>query len=111
MSVDIDMQTYAGGNSGSAAVGQQEIGSNFYQQETGEQPLHPELLGKQLEEVEPREEKQEEPEVNPQAEHFRALREEMSRIKAEKETEKREYQLQLDMLKANLAQQHATKTA
>lgn len=41
------------------------------------------------------------PQEDPQERNFRALSAEVDRIKAERETEKREHQLQLDMLRAN----------
>jgi len=102
MSVDIDMQSYAGANLDPAAGGQQVVDTNSYQQEVGEYQeqldLNPSVKTEVID--------QQEPNINPQAENFRALREEVDRIKAEREAEKREHQLQLDMLRANLAQQH-----
>lgn len=101
MSFDIDMKSYAGANNDSAAASQTAVvDSNSYQQESeypvqfeGEQPAPAQSTPEAS------------PEVNPQAEHFRALREEVDRIKTEKEAEKREYQLQLDMLRANIDRQ------
>ncbi len=108
MAFDIDMQNYAGEISDSAAVSQQVVDTNFYQQEVGEQPLHPELVEQPSVKTEVVESTVE-PEANPQAEHFRALREEVDRIKVEREAEKKEHQLQLDMLRANLAQASAPR--
>jgi hypothetical protein len=104
MSFDVDMENY-GRSSAPAAAEQQTVDTNSYAQEEGD-VVHRELLEKP--------DKQEGPEapetsVNPQAEHFRALREEVDRIKAEREAEKREYQLQLDMLKANIVSQQPQK--
>lgn len=103
MSFDIDLQKYTGVDSEPAA-GVQTVDSNSYQQEAGEYPIHPELMdpppkneaGQHFEQVD----------TNPQADNFRALRGEVDRIKAQQEAEKKEYQLQLDMLRANLAQQN-----
>lgn len=47
--------------------------------------------------------KSEEP-TNPQAENFRAFREEVDRLKAEREAERRDFQMQMDILRANVAQ-------
>ncbi len=54
---------------------------------------------------------QEEPvkQEDPQERNFRALAAEVDRIKAERETEKREYKLQLDMLRVNQRQEPAPK--
>lgn len=107
MAIDIDMESYAGGRVGPAAGDQAVVDTNSYHQGTEDYPVQTELLD-QPAKVEP-EVKDEKPEVNPQAENFRALREEVDRIKAEREAEKREHQLQLDMLRANLDQQRYQK--
>lgn len=100
MSLDIDLKNYAGERTDLAAVDQTD--TNSYQQEAeeysvprdfGDKPVDSDVV----EEVE-------KPDSNPQAGNFRALRDEVNRIKAERETEKHEHQLQLDMLRANLAQ-------
>lgn len=101
MSLDIDLQKYTGVDSEPAAVVPQ-VDSNSYQQEAGEYPSHPELMAPSPEAAKEAPEAQV---TNPQAENFRALRDEVDRIKAQQEAEKREYQLQLDMLRANLAKQ------
>lgn len=93
MSADIDMEFY--GRTSAPAAGEQS-GINSYHQGDQEPFVHQELLDQPIQEPEPVVEK-----VNPQAENFRALREEVDRIKAERELERREYQLQLDMLRAN----------
>lgn len=110
MNLDIDMESYAGGKSDPAAVGQQVVDTNSYHQGTEDYPVQTELLDQPTtpakEEVAPEPVK----EVNnPQAENFRALREEVDRIKVEKEAEKRDYQVQLEMLRANLAQKQYQK--
>ena len=96
MAFDIDMQNYAGAPSPAAV--DTVVDTNFYQEEVQGQPEFPGLEEKASLPDEP-------PVVNPQAENFRALREEVDRIKAEKEAEKRDHQMQLDMLRANLANQ------
>lgn len=100
MSIDIDMQSYAGERD--SVAGNQQ-GTNTYQNEQGNYEFHPELMENPPEQAESQ--PLDDPMVNPQAEHFRALREEVDRIKAERETEKKDHQLQLDMLRANMAQQ------
>lgn len=101
MSEEIDMQSYAGEIGDSAAEGQQ-IGASSNQQQVlqEEYPVDQGILDQIKSEVDRETPKQ--PDSNPQAEHFRALREEVDRIKAERETEKREYQQQLELLRANL---------
>jgi len=94
MSAEIDMQSYAGAvDEPAAAV--QETDTNSYQQEASEYPVD---LGTQ-------EQPQAEPEPSKQELNFRALAQEVDRMKAEREAEKREHQLQLDMLRANMNQQ------
>jgi len=102
MAFDIDMESYAGGRTDPAAGGQAVVDANSYHQGTEDYPVQTELLDPPAK-VEA-EEKAEKPESNPQAENFRALREEVDRIKAEREAEKREHQLQLYMLRVNQMQ-------
>ncbi len=97
MAFDIDMQSYAGANDSPAAVDEQVVDTNSYQQEVQEYLEVPAPEKASLPD--------EAPTTNPQAENFRALREEVERIKAEREGEKRDHQIQLDMLRANLANQ------
>lgn len=109
MTIDIDMESYAGGKtSDPAAVGQQVVDTNSYHQGTEDYPVQADLLDKPPAQVEAIPEPVKEV-INPQSENFRALREEVDRIKVEKEAEKREYQVQLEMLRANLAQQQYQK--
>lgn len=104
MSFDVDMETY--GRSGApVAVEQPVLDTNSYQKEDGD-IVHQELLEQPVKE---QVNEAPEPTVNPQAEHFRALREEVDRIKAERESEKRDYQLQIDMLRANVNSQQVQK--
>ena len=102
MAFDIDMQNYAGANTSPAAVDDKVVDTNTYQQEVQDNPVpqEPDLAPKNAEP-----EASDAPVSSPQAENFRALREEVDRIKTERETEKREHQLQLDMLRANMANQ------
>lgn len=105
MSLDVDMEkfNYSGADNDPAAVGQQVVDSNSYKQEAGEWPSHPELMEPEVKSSV--DSSDNEPVINPQAEHFRALREEVDRIKAERETDRKEHQLQLDMLRANVSRQ------
>ena len=102
MAFDIDMQNYAGAISSPAAVDDKVVDTNTYQQEVQDAPvqIEPDSAPKSAEP-----EASDAPVPSPQAENFRALREEVDRIKTERETEKREHQLQLDMLRANMAHQ------
>lgn len=102
MSIDIDMETYAGASNEPAAAVQQD--TNSYQQDASEYPVDESLLDKPAEATA-------EPELSKQELNFRALTQEVDRIKAEREAEKKEYQLQLDMLRANLAQQNTPQSA
>jgi hypothetical protein len=95
------METYAGASIEPAAAVQQ-TDTNSYQQEASEYPVDESLLDKPAEQAA-------EPEPSKQELNFRALTQEVDRMKAEREAEKKEYQLQLDMLRANLEQQHAPK--
>jgi len=71
MAIDIDMESFGRSSAPAAAV--QPVDTNSYVEEQGyEAPL----------EVQPPQEEF----VNPQAENFRALREEIDRIKAEKDS-------------------------
>lgn len=90
MEDDIDIKNLSGADFDSAAGDQQVVtDTNSYQQEEG-YPVQQDLLD------------QPDEERNPQAENFRALREEVDRMKAEREKERSDYQLQLDMLRANV---------
>jgi len=96
---DIDMKNLSGEDFGPVAA-DQVVDTNSYSQETSEYPVQKELLDQPV-----KEEKAAPEQVNnPQAENFRAFREEVDRMKAEREAEKREFQLQLEMMRANNAQ-------
>jgi hypothetical protein len=96
MSFDIDMENY--GRSTAPAAAEQIVDTNSYQQEEGVD-VHQELLDQ------PKTEKALDSTFNPQAENFRSLREEVDRIKAEREAERLEHKLQLEMLQANISRQ------
>lgn len=100
MSLDIDMKDYAGELKDPAAVGHD---TNSYQQEafSEEFPVQTELMQQQ-----DASSALDLPVVatntpSSQELNFRALREEVDRLKAEQALEKREHQLQLDILRAN----------
>lgn len=96
--MSIDMRSYSG-ELDPAAV-DQPVDSSSSLQEDGEF-VNQEVLAEIA--AEQRASKPTEEQPNPQAENFRALREEVDRMKAERDLEKREYQAQIDMLKANSA--------
>src|SRR5208282_826291 len=99
MAVDIDMKNLTGDDFGPVAADQQIVDTNSYQQEAQEYSAPTEVVKTEVNA------QVVEPNVSPQAEHFRALREEVDRMKAERESERREYQLQLDLLRSNVEQQ------
>lgn len=100
MAFDIDMQNYAGANSEPAAGVQQVVDTNSYAQEAQDVPVGQEFQQSQAEEAPSKQEL-----------NFRALTQEVDRMKAEREAERREYQLQLDLLKANLERQSQPQQA
>lgn len=102
--MSIDMKSYAGELESPAAVEQQP--SNSYERNEHEFPVLPPesveqappvAIDAQPEPVAPA------PVEDAQALNFKALSESVERLKAERESEKREYQLQLDMLRANIS--------
>lgn len=100
MSTDIDMKSYAGEQKDSAAENQQNVEVNSYQSEQNEDVAVQQEIVDQIKE----EAKEVQPEVVEQAPskqelNFKALREEVDRIKAEKD----ELKQNLDMIKANVA--------
>lgn len=111
----IDMKSYAGEINTPAAAGQQNLNTVVGNEqeypmptpEQVEQPLQPfENETQQVNEVAPLIQE------DAQALNFKALSDSVQKLKAEREAEKREYQLQLDMLRANLSrnqQQEAPK--
>lgn len=127
MATNIDIQNYAGELSGSAAEGQ-NTASNSYSRETfnDEFPVYKEFLEpskdaptqsapKEELEVPKAEEPQaqaSEPQLSKQELNFKALREEVEqknaeieRIRAEKDTERRVYEQNIELFRANIASQ------
>lgn len=94
MSFDIDMKNFSGATEDLAAVDQSD--ANFYQKEVEEVAYGNEPVGEIEKEI---------PKESVQSQNFKALREEVDRLKAEREAEKRDYQVQLEMMKANMAPQ------
>lgn len=94
----IDMKDYAG-ETAPAAVEQKKVETNSYQQE-----LQQDYPAPPVEKVPGDNGPVEPPQENPQDRNFRRLTEEVDRIKAERETEKREFQNQIEMLRANASQ-------
>lgn len=101
--MSIDMKSYAGEVESPAAVEQQDL--NSYERNEHEFPvLPPESAPVESQSQPPAEEPASPPpQEDAQALNFKALSESVEKLKAEREAEKREYQLQLDMLRANLA--------
>lgn len=92
--MDIDMKSYAGANTGTAAASHANVDTNSYQDQPADFPVMTELLDQ------PQEVAFAEP--SPQEVNFKALRDEVDRIKIESEAKQREAQLQIDLLRANL---------
>ncbi len=103
--LDVDMENFGRTHDPVAAV-QQNADPNSYHQEDQEYPVNEALLDAPTQGA-PKVESQ--PDSNPQAEHFRALREEIDRIKTDREAERKEHQFQLDMLRANVNKQTSQK--
>lgn len=103
----IDMKNYAGELESPAAVEQQVY--NSYQSNEPEFPVLPpepvEVAETQIQQQEPV--APQAPQEDQQALNFKALSDSVEKLKGEREAEKREYQLQLDMLRANLSRQPA----
>ena len=101
----IDMKEFAGEIESPAAVEQQAT-PNSFQRETATDDVyvHPEFL-EQAEEKPIDAVKAPSPEPDKQEQNFKALSESVEKLKAEREAEKREYQLQIDMLRANINRQ------
>lgn len=71
-------------------------GFNSYLQTQSDYPVHPELMEKPQEVAAPQ--------PTEQDRNWAALRSEVDRIKADRDSERKDHQLQLEMLRANLAQ-------
>lgn len=102
MSADIDMKNFMGAPTEPAATVQPD--TNSYQNEVQEDVFV--LPSEPSQAVEPQvtAPAPAEPQMTMQEQNFKALREEVDRIKAERENERREYSQNLDMLKANMTQ-------
>ena len=96
----IDMKEYAGERESPAAVEQQPELNSFQRESQDEEFKMPDPLQEAPVEIETQQTNPVEP--TSQELNFKALSESVEKLKAEKEAEKREYQLQLDMLRANL---------
>ena len=106
----IDMKSYAGELEPPAAVEQQSNEVNSYQAQSQNEELGIPTVP-QAEPVEKETLQQEQPPAPTDQElNFKALSESVERLKAEREAEKREHQLQLDMLRANLNRQPPQET-
>lgn len=99
----IDMQSYMGEIEPPAATEQQPELNSYERESLGEELKLPEVPAAPV--PSQTENKQAEPEPTAQELNFRALADSVEKLKAEKEAEKREYQLQLEMLRANLSKQ------
>jgi hypothetical protein len=99
--MSIDMKNFAGEIEAPAAVEQQIVDTIPVNQEVQEEFPMPEIPVAPTPEVKaPVEERQE----HPQAANFRALESKIDQIKAERDAERREFQLQMEMMRANVAQ-------
>jgi hypothetical protein len=102
--MSIDMKDYAGEIDPPAAVEQQSVVNQYEAQSLKEELGLPEVP-KQESPVQTESLQESKPEPTAQELNFKALSDSVEKLKAEKEAEKREYQLQLDMLRANLSKQ------
>lgn len=100
----IDMKSYTGELDPPAAVEPEQVS---IQEESAGKDANFEAIPS-MENIESSEQEEsrasvETPRENAQEQNFRALSDSVEKLKAERDVEKREYQLQLDMLRANLA--------
>lgn len=102
MATTSDLEKFSGEQEFPAAAEQQQVDTNSYQQEVLDYPVSKNVLEQAELAQSP---SSVEPHVNPQADHFRALREEVDRMKAEREIEKKEFQVQMELYRANKGQQ------
>lgn len=101
----IDMKSYAGEFEPPAAVEQQNETNSYQAQSQNEELGLPEVPSVKEEVVNEIQQPPEPKAPDQQELNFKALSESVDRLKAEREAEKREYQLQLDMLRANINKQ------
>lgn len=115
----IDMKDYAGEVTPPAAVEQQPSLNSYQSESEYPVPLPPVDAAAQEDgitrpaepAVVPVVQEATPPKEDSQALNFRALQESVERLKAERETEKREHELQLEMLKANFVPKQAAQEA
>lgn len=106
----IDMKNFTGEVQPPAAVEQQQS-TNSYQSEQEYPAVLSPVEDAAPSEVAPQQPEQPPAKEDPQALNFRSLQDSVERLKAERETEKREHQLQLDMLRANFVQKQQVQEA
>lgn len=105
--MSIDLKTYTGEEPAVAAG--QPLELNSYQAETQSESYGvADIAGKETPAVtEPVQQTEASPfQDSPQDRNFRALADQVEKLKAEREQDRRDHQLQLDMLKANSAPRH-----
>ena len=94
MSLDSDVEAFTGANTETAAESQAIVDQhNSYLEGAEAFPTVKELLDVPQEVADPA--------PSPQEQNFRALREEVDRLKTQQEAERKESQLQIDLLRAN----------
>lgn len=101
----IDMKSYAGELEPPAAVEQQTQVNSYEAQSQNEELGIPEVPVASSQTEKETLQSDSAPKPTDQELNFKALSESVERLKAEREAEKREYQLQLDMLRANISKQ------
>jgi hypothetical protein len=101
MSSDIDMKSYAGerGSAAESSVVDQGEGQEQFQMVPDDQLVDADMVDQGQVQVAP-----EQVQVSRQEMNFKALRDEVEKMKQDRETERREYQLQIDMLRSNVPQ-------
>jgi len=107
--MSIDMKEYAGELESPAAVEQQSEVNQYEAQSLKEELGLPDIP-KQESPAKEETLQESKPGPTPQELNFKALSDSVEKLKAEKEAERREYQLQLDMLRANLTKQQQPAT-
>jgi len=97
----IDMKSFSGEVEAPAAVEQPRVDNVPAQQKVQEEFPMPEIpVASNPEPKAP----EEAPKEHPQATHFRALEEKLDLLRAEREEERRNHQLQMEMMRANMVQ-------
>jgi hypothetical protein len=107
----IDMKNYAGEIESPAAVEQQGSYNSYQNEQEYPVPLPPVEEATPVEPEVVRQQEATPPKEDPQALNFKALQDSVERLKAERESEKQEHQLQLDMLRANFVQKQQVQEA